>query len=180
MESLRKPTTTDLSTSDNQISAYKNKRDYFYDKTKKWIRQLTVISAVLYALISTLSLFLYIDYKNGCFITLEPGFLEFNNGSIVEGIKLIKKISPTDYKDLCQNVKQISPNVGCGGVHGGCYYESRPNKIYVNASNRDLIWNAEVLIHETCHSMQGNESRPFSEEECYDENERLRRLIVEY
>jgi len=74
---------------------------------------------------------------------------------------------PEQYQLVCQNVKIISPNFGCGGLGGGCYYEGEPDTIYISTTQNDLIGSAAIIVHETCHVIQGKEGRPFDENECY-------------
>ena len=122
---------------------------------------------------------LYIDIPNGCFIKIVPG-LELNNAKVIQGLKILKNLSPEDYKEACKRAETIDPNVGCGGFEGGCFYQTEPKKIYVTTAGTPLMWVAGVLVHETCHARQFAEKRLMSEDECYREDDRVIKKIVVY
>lgn len=128
--------------------------------------------------------FRYTDFSGGCYIKLTPSLLEFSNLNIKRSLAVLKQASPTDYKNLCDNVDVINPNFSCGGFGGGCFsYTSanpKPRSIDVSTSKNDVAWTVSVLVHETCHAMQNHEGRPLSETECHEEGDRILRGIVQF
>lgn len=119
------------------------------------------------------------DIKNKCYIKIKPSFLEFSNLNIKRAINVLKYGAPTDYKDLCENVKVIDPNLACGGFEGGCYYLNAEKAISISTSNRSLSWTAAVMGHEVCHAMQFNEGRELNEPECYRKTDEILKKLVE-
>lgn len=128
--------------------------------------------------------FFYIDFTNGCFVKIMPGY-EFNNSTIKRAIKILKYGAPEEYANLCAHVSTINPNLGCGGFNGGCFYNPKQNeqldgrKIHISTAQGNVLWTAGVLVHETCHAMQYAESRPPSEQECYQADDRVLRLLTQ-
>jgi hypothetical protein len=183
MESLRKfypPTQSHGTKQEERIFAYKNKKAYYIDTTFKTILKIFTFSVMAIIVFSILRNFIYIDIQNKCFITIDPGVIEFNNASLVDGLKLIKVISPEDYRKVCQNVNSISPNLGCGGIHGGCFYQNQPKKIYVNNVNRIVLYAAAIIVHETCHSIQASSGQSMNENKCYLADDRIIKMIVQF
>jgi hypothetical protein len=121
----------------------------------------------------------YINYLDNCYIAIVPSLLEFNNGTVKEGISILKNASPSDYKDLCNNVSLINPNPNCGGYFGGCFYYDQPRNIYSNIPGNDPALTAAVLVHEVCHLKQHKESRELSENECYTKDSKILGNIVQ-
>jgi hypothetical protein len=123
----------------------------------------------------------YFDPAYGCTITIVPSVnLEFNNGIVIEGLRLLKKVSPQDYRNTCARVSTIQTGIGCGGFGGGCHYSNKPREIYVSSQRNDLAWTAAVLVHETCHALQNYEKREMTELECNQEDDRILRSITVY
>ncbi len=128
-------------------------------------------SAIILVLIFIpLHFFLYVDVSHGCVIPIKPSFLELSNTTMKKGLKYLKKNFPAQYKDTCEHVKVINPNMGCGGFGGGCFYHNSPGEITVSTTYGNYINAAKVIIHETCHAVQYNEGRPGSEPECYEKD----------
>lgn len=133
---------------------------------------LKIILVVVIVLFIFYHFFYYIDIQQGCFITIKPSLLEFNNTTLKKGIKHIQQKSPQDYVNLCQYIDTINPNFACGGFGGGCYstYNSNPKEIEVSTAYGDVIGAAGVIVHELCHAMQyarDKELKSFNEDECY-------------
>lgn len=126
--------------------------------------------------------FIYFDWQIRCFIRIQPSFLEFSNLTMQKAIRILKNASPDDYRDLCQYVNVINPNISCGGFEGGCYsvYKQNPKMIDVSTSNRSLQWTVGIIVHETCHAKQFQQHRDFGETECYDEDSRIIKAITEF
>lgn len=118
--------------------------------------------------------FFYIDVLNGCFIKILPSIdLEFNQYKVKQGLVILKNALPDDYKNVCKRIGTIDPNLDCGLSEGGCYWPGDPKRISVSTSNTTLNWVAGVIVHETCHSIQDSDHRPFSELECHHEDDRV-------
>ncbi len=132
---------------------------------KKWL--LKILLAILLVITPFFYFFTYIDVFEGCGIFIAPSLLEMSNLTVKKAITIIKNYSPRDYKNLCKHVSMISPNLGCGGFEGGCYYSNERGVIYVSTSNRNLLNAPPIIVHEVCHVMQHVENRPFEESECY-------------
>ena len=124
--------------------------------------------------------FFYADILQGCYIKIKPAILEFSNLSIKKAIKILKYGSPKDYKNLCDNVRAITPFPSCGGFGGGCFDKERAKTIDISTTKRDLIWTAGVIVHETCHVIQNKENRAFDEGECYKAGDAILKHIVEF
>lgn len=125
-------------------------------------------------------LFLYVDFDNKCIIRIYPSIFEFSTRNVIESIKVLKRTSPKDYQNLCQNINVIDTNVGCGGFEGGCYYEHKPGVIHVTTNDVTLTQTIAVMVHETCHAIQHHEGRPLEEQECYEEDQRILQELVVY
>lgn len=127
--------------------------------------------------------FLYIDFKNDCYIKLKPSFLELSSTNIKQGIKILKLVSPDEYTYFCQHVKVINPNYACGGLGGGCYYSNNLEKKEIDISTANggyLGQTAAVIAHEACHAQQHQEGRDLNEQECYLVDDKVFRQIAEY
>ena len=128
--------------------------------------------------------FLYIDVPNKCFVKILPSWIELSNSNIKRSIKIIKYGSPSDYKDFCAHVNTINPGVAilsCKGFVAGCFVGSKdqPKTIVVSTSKDSIAGTIEVIVHETCHSIQYAENRPFIEDECYATGGQSMERIVE-
>ncbi|MFC1722407.1 hypothetical protein ACFL0C_02020 [Patescibacteria group bacterium] len=130
---------------------------------KKFVLITSLLILFLYFLYSN---YYHYDPENNCSIKIIPSFMpsNFNTKNI---IKLIKYSSPDSYKQLCQHVTTINKNPSCGGFDGGCYEYNKPNTIYIGNDQGNIALAAALVMHETCHAMQGQDKRPFSEQECY-------------
>lgn len=110
--------------------------------------------------------FFYIDPQYGCRITVIPSFAPSNNKT-KEVLTTIKYGSPTHYKLVCEYVTFIDKNPTCGGFDGGCFHPNKPTTIHIGNDQGNLALAAALVVHETCHAIQGHEKRIFSEPECY-------------
>ena len=93
---------------------------------------------------------------------------------------MLKRVSFSDYQDVCQYVDNVNPNFSCGGMGGGCAFRNIPGTIDISTSMDDLAWSAAIIVHETCHVKQFKENRPVSEEECYGMDDRVIKKIIVY
>lgn len=125
------------------------------------------ILAIIIGGLIVVQYFFYIDYKNDCYIKILPALTEFSNLNIKRSIKVLKAALPEQYQMVCQNVDTVSPNLGCGGLGGGCYYQGEPEIIYISTTQNDLIGSAAIIVHETCHVIQAKKGQTFNEDECY-------------
>jgi len=126
--------------------------------------------------------FFYFDFKHGCKITIYPSLTEYSAPKIVKrALRILKKVSPPDYQDVCDRVSVINPNISCAGFGGGCFINTPTlsRTIDISTSQRSLAWTVGVIVHETCHAKQGYEKRSFDENECYLEDDRIINDIVE-
>jgi hypothetical protein len=131
---------------------------------KKWFIILIVFAALLYFTQD----FYYIDFSKGCYIFISPSLnFEFSNAGVKRALTIIRKISPDNYEKVCQRVSIINTNISCGGWEGGCFQPNETRTIYVSAPARNVTWVAEVIAHETCHTIQQLEHRIFDEQECH-------------
>lgn len=125
--------------------------------------------------------FYYMDIKNGCYIKISPAILEFSNTSIKKAIKILKRGSFSDYRNLCKYVETITPFMSCGGFEGGCFMPTSPKTIFVSTSNRSLLQTTNILVHETCHAMQfARGDQGLNEEECYATGDKILQSLVQF
>lgn len=123
--------------------------------------------------------FFYLDLANGCHISILPS-LELSNLNIKEALAVLKRVTPDDYRDVCQYVTRVNPNFSCGGIGGGCAFRNIPKSIDISTSMDDLAWSAAIIVHETCHAKQFQQGRSVSEDECYLEDDRVIKKLMEY
>lgn len=129
--------------------------------------------------------FVYWDPGNNCRIWIRPSILEFSNLGMKSALSALKYGSPSDYRTVCRHVSTINPNYACGGFGGGCFYSSSTREpeegrmIYVSTTKNNLPAAILVIVHETCHAIQFQEGRPLNEGECYKEDDRVIREMVE-
>ena len=144
-------------------------------------KPLIIIIIILFSFGFIFQLFLYVDIANKCFIKIIPSIAEWNNLNIKRAVKILKYGSPSDYKDFCTHVDTINGVVACGGFEGGCFYGSQPKTIYISSAQEEstIAFTVGVIVHETCHAMQYDQGRPGDENECYKEDDRLMRKIVQ-
>ena len=53
----------------------------------------------------------------------------------------------------------------------------------IGAEKHGLIWTMAIVVHETCHAVQAHEGRPPGfdhEDECYNEDHRIMRALVQF
>lgn len=110
--------------------------------------------------------FLYIDPDYNCYIKVIPTFLP-SNFNTKEVINLVKQGDVEEYKKLCRYVSTINKNPSCGGFDGGCFQPSKPRTIYIGNDQGNIALAAALVVHETCHAVQGYEKGSLSESECY-------------
>ena len=123
--------------------------------------------------------FIYIDQSNECKIVIVPTLIP-SNSNTKRVIKMIKEGSPEDYSDLCAHVSIINKNPGCGGLDGGCYYYDQPRTIFVGNDQGNIALAGAIIVHETCHAIQGQEGRQISESECYTAGNRYMNAVTLY
>ena len=143
---------------------------------KKTIKKILILLIVLPLIALN---FIYADIDNNCYIVLVPFFMP-SNFNTKEALKIIKNTSPEDYSLICENVKFINKNPGCGGFEGGCFYGVKPNAIYLGNDQVNIATAAAIIIHETCHVMQYKEGRTMSEEECHTIDSEYSQKITKY
>lgn len=143
--------------------------------------KLTWIIIAGFLTFSILNNFIYFDPLNGCFIKILPSWdFSFNQSKIKQGLVILKNALPNDYQNVCKKIDTIDPNVDCGNFEGGCYWPGNSKRISVSTVNTSLAWVAAVIVHETCHSRQNSENRPYDEAECYKENDRILKNLSIY
>lgn len=123
--------------------------------------------------------FFYMDIKHDCYISILPS-LELSNVNIGNALGILKRVSFDDYKEVCRYVTKVNPNFSCGGMGGGCAYQSIPKTIDISTSMDDLAWSAAIIAHETCHAKQFQEQKTISEDECYKVDDRIIKKIIKY
>lgn len=144
-------------------------------------RILTAFVLIILCISLFFHFFIYIDFKNGCNIKIIPSLGEWNNLTIKRAIKILKYGSPNDYQNLCKYVNIIDGSVSCGGWEGGCFSGTYgPKSITVSSAQNTEAMSAGIIAHETCHAIQFDERRSFDETECYTEQNRLLKTIVQY
>lgn len=145
--------------------------EYWWAKAIVWI--------VVPLVVLNLWIFRYDDFSNGCHMKISISLLEWNNLQIKKALGFIRDNSDSDYKKVCAYVDSISPDLPCGGSGGGCFHPGREKEIEVStlghASKPELT--AAIIVHETCHSVQKEENRPFDEKECYKEANRFLKAV---
>lgn len=111
----------------------------------------------------------YWDVEKNCYLNIYPSWMQFNNHTIIEGIKYLKEKHPDHYSELCMRVKNIDPNpmLGCGGIGGGCFSGATSRTLYIGTYPDQVILSAAVIAHETCHQKQFDTNKPMDENECY-------------
>lgn len=141
-----------------------------------------ILVLFLFFVFITYRYFYYVDLSNDCYLKIKPSLMEFSNTNIKRAIKTLKHGSPDDYNKLCVYVDTIDPNLSCGGFGGGCFYPSKKSArtIDISTSQRDLAWTAAIIMHETCHSMQFQQDRTLSEQECYEVDDATIKQIVKF
>ena len=125
------------------------------------------------------SKFYYFDPEYGCKITIIPTFLP-SNYNTKEVLKIIKQGSPDDYMRICRYVKVINKNPSCGGFDGGCFQPSKPGMIYIGNDQGNIALAAAIVVHETCHAIQGYEHRRLSEIECYSQGNSFLNYVTQF
>jgi len=146
-----------------------------------WKRWLKVVVFLLLFLWWGSSRFIYVDFKQGCAITVEPAFLNFNNRSIVDALKILKNASPADYTRTCAYVEHIGttlPPTGCPFLGGGCFWSKNPNNIYIQHGANTQAITASTIAHEACHAEQFARNEDGSEPECYAAGTRVIKNII--
>ena len=121
---------------------------------------------ILFAMFLLYYWFLYIDIQEKCVFYLVPTF-QPSNLSTKETINFLKSSSPNEYEKLCTHVSVINKNPACGGFDGGCYEPNKKRTIFVGNDQNNIALAAAILVHETCHAIQGQKGLPLSEGECY-------------
>ena len=125
------------------------------------------------------SSFYYFDPDFGCRITIIPTFLP-SNYNTKEILKLIKQGAPDDYMRVCSYIKVINKNPSCGGFDGGCFQPSKPGVIYIGNDQGNIALAAALVVHETCHAIQGSEQRRLDERECYSQGNAFITVVTQF
>jgi len=131
--------------------------------------------------------FLYTDSEYGCLIKIKPSIIEFSSSNVKKGILVLKYADIDNYKELCNRVDVINPNISCGGFGGGCYhvndFESSEASRQIDISTPHdgfLGLTAAIIAHEVCHARQAQEGMGLSEDECYELDDEVLQKVVEY
>lgn len=132
---------------------------------------------LLILLIFLVNSFFYADYRGDCYIRIVPSFLP-SNLNTKRIIKVLKYGSPDDYRLLCKHVNVINKNPSCGGFDGGCYVPTKAKTIYIGNDQGNLALSAALIVHETCHAIQGQTNKQYSEQECYTKGAEFLETIV--
>jgi hypothetical protein len=83
-----------------------------YEKIKSWIVGIAIVSLFLYFGMNTLS---YFDPINMCYINIEKDVLSGNRETIKKAIKMVKRNSSSDYRNLCKYISNIQERHCMGG-----------------------------------------------------------------
>lgn len=123
--------------------------------------------------------FYYFDPENGCKIAIIPTFLP-SNYDTKDILRIIKRGAPDDYMRVCAYVSVINKNPSCGGFDGGCFQPSKPGMIYIGNDQGNIALAAALVVHETCHAIQGSEQRRLDERECYSQGNAFLTTVTQY
>jgi len=123
--------------------------------------------------------FYYYDPEFGCRITIIPTFLP-SNYNTKEILNIVKQGSTDDYMRVCSYIKTINKNPSCGGFDGGCYQVSKPGTIFIGNDQGNIALAAALIVHETCHAIQGTELRKLDERECYSQGNDFLSVITQF
>jgi hypothetical protein len=152
--------------------------------TRRRAAVLGVVAAVV--AIAAVRHFVWIDLGARCLIGLRPSLVGYDNRTVKRALETLRQGSPEDYRRVCAHVATINPNPSCGGFGGGCFWhgQDRGSRASIDVSTEHgLIWTVAILVHETCHARQFHEGRPprFDlEQECYAEDDRVLRALVQF
>ena len=129
--------------------------------------------------------FVWWDVGARCVIGLRPSLVGYDNTTVKRALATLQHGSPEDYRKVCAHVATINPNPSCGGFGGGCFWharEPRPRQHRRQHRARADLDGGD-LVHETCHAIQFHEGRPAQfdlEHECYGEDDRILRALVQF
>ncbi len=143
---------------------------------KKLFRLLLIVSIILTYIYSN---FYYFDPSYGCRIAIVPTFLP-SNYNTKEILKILKKGSPDDYARVCKYVSVINKNPSCGGFDGGCFQPSKPRTIYIGNDQGNIALASALIVHETCHAIQGSQKKQLIESECYSQGNAFLEIVTQY
>ena len=130
--------------------------------------------------------FAWLDPASGCYIYLRPSLVGYDNMTIKRALDTLRHGSPEDYRKVCAHVATTNPNPSCGGFGGGCFWHTADNRARASidvSTEHGVIWTVGILVHETCHAIQFHEGRPRGwnlEDECYKEDDRILRALVQF
>jgi hypothetical protein len=149
--------------------------------------RLTVIGAVVaVVMVVVVRSFVWWDPGARCVIGLRPSLVGYDTTTIKRALATLAHGSPEDYRNVCAHVATINPNPSCGGFGGGCFWHTEGNRGRASidvSTEHGLIWTVAILVHETCHARQFHEGRPPKfdlEQECYGEDDRILRSLVQF
>ncbi|HEX9818263.1 MAG TPA: hypothetical protein VGD07_01440 [Methylomirabilota bacterium] len=143
-------------------------------------------AAVVVLLVVVARYFVWVDVGGRCVIGIRPSLVGYDNRTVKRALETLRHGSPEDYHKVCDHVATINPNPSCGGFGGGCFWHSEGNRGRASidvSTEHGLIWTVAILVHETCHAVQYHEGRPAGfdlERECYAEDDRILRALVQY
>ncbi|HEU4371075.1 MAG TPA: hypothetical protein VFV05_22880 [Methylomirabilota bacterium] len=150
-------------------------------------RRAAVVGVAAVALLVLIArYFVWIDLGARCVIGIRPSLVGYDNTTVKRALETLRHGSPEDYRKVCAHVATINPNPSCGGFGGGCFWHAEGNRGRASidvSTEHGLIWTLAILVHETCHAVQYHEGRPprFDlEQECYAEDDRILRALVQF
>ena len=130
--------------------------------------------------------FVWVDVGARCVIGIRPSLVGYDNSTVKRALETLRNGSPEDYRKVCVHVGSINPNPSCGGFGGGCFWhgQNARGRASIDVSTEHgLIWTVAIVVHETCHAIQSHEGRPPGfdhEDECYNEDHRIMRALVQF
>jgi hypothetical protein len=144
------------------------------------------LATVVVTLVVVLRYLVWIDLGARCVIGIRPSLVGYDNSTVKRALETLRHGSPEDYRKVCTHVATINPNPSCGGFGGGCFWHSDGNRGRASidvSTEHGLIWTIAILVHETCHAIQFHQGRLPSfdlEQECYAEDDRIMRALVQF
>jgi hypothetical protein len=143
-------------------------------------------SVVGLLVIVVLRYFVWIDPGARCVIGVRPSLVGYDTTTVKRALATLQHGSPEDYRRVCAHVATINPNPSCGGFGGGCFWHNEGNRGRASidvSTEHGLIWTVAIIVHETCHAIQYHQGRPPQadlEQECYAEDDRILRALVQF
>jgi len=144
------------------------------------------LAAVVVVVVLATRYLVWLDVANRCVITIRPSLVGYDNRVVKLALETLRHGSPEDYRKVCVHVGTINPNPACGGFGGGCFWHTAENRDRASidvSTEHGVIWTVGIIVHETCHAIQFHEGRPPNwnlEDECYKEDDRILRALVQF